>query len=65
MASMPPSPLLSARSTYTWYFSVTRMTKVQKIKDRTPRTLASVTATPWTPLKHSLMAYKGLVPMSP
>jgi hypothetical protein len=37
----------------------------QKISERTPITFSGVSGMRWWPLKHSLMAYSGLVPMSP
>ncbi len=40
--SVPPSPLLSARSRITMYLSVTTMISDQTISDRTPRTPARV-----------------------
>ena len=39
-------------------------TTVQKIKERIPRTFPSVGIIPYSP-KHSLRAYRGLVPISP
>ena len=62
---MPPSPRLSKRRTYTWYLSVTTMISVQKISDRTPKTLACESGIACGPWKHSRSAYSGLVPMSP
>ena len=38
--SVPPSPLLSARSRISTYFSVTMMISAQKISERTPSTAA-------------------------
>ena len=64
-AKMPPSPLLSARKTYATYLSETISVSAQKISDRMPITFAGVTAMPYSLLKHSRMAYSGLVPISP
>ena len=44
--SVPPSPLLSARSRSSTYFSVTMMMSAQKISDSTPSTAARVTSPP-------------------
>jgi hypothetical protein len=63
--STPPSPWLSARSTNTRYLMVTVMVIAQNTSDSTPNTLPRSAATPCGPLKHSLSAYSGLVPMSP
>jgi hypothetical protein len=41
--SVPPSPLLSARSKMTTYFSVTTKMRDHRISDRTPKTASSVT----------------------
>jgi hypothetical protein len=41
-ARMPPSPRLSARMITVAYLSVTTTSSAQKIKERTPRTPASV-----------------------
>ena len=64
IAISPPSPLLSARSTSSTYFSETMIVIVQKISDSTPRMLSCVAGTrpPWNT---SFSAYSGLVPMSP
>ena len=64
-ARMPPSPLLSARITKPTYLIVMTTTSDQKTSESTPRTFASVGATPCAPPKHSRIAYSGLVPMSP
>ena len=45
MATRPPSPLLSARSTSTTYLTETMMVSVQKISDSTPYTLSWVNCT--------------------
>ena len=42
MESVPPSPLLSARSTMSAYFSVTTMVSAQTMIDRAPMMSASV-----------------------
>ena len=42
-ASVPPSPLLSARSRISTYLSVTTTISAQKISERTPRTASRVT----------------------
>ncbi len=62
---MPPSPRLSAFMTNDRYLNVTTKVIAQNTSDRTPRTFSAVGATPWGPVKHSLSAYSGLVPMSP
>ncbi len=64
-AITPPSPWLSARKTNTMYFRPTIMTSAQNIKERMPITLIWLTAIPYSPWKHSRMAYIGLVPISP
>ena len=40
--SVPPSPLLSARSRITTYFSVTMMNSAHRMSDTTPSTVARV-----------------------
>jgi hypothetical protein len=55
MAISPPSPLLSARSTSSTYFSETMMVIVQKISDSTPRMLSCVAST-WPPWNTSFSA---------
>ena len=45
MATKPPSPLLSARSTKVTYLSDTMNVSVQKNKERMPMTLSGVKAT--------------------
>ena len=62
---MPPSPLLSARSTKEMYFRVTTTMIDQKISDRMPVTLATVGVRWVWALKHSFSVYSGLVPISP
>ena len=64
MATSPPSPLLSARSTSTTYLSETMIVSVQNSTDSTPNTMAGVKGT-WPEPKTSLTEYKTLVPMSP
>ena len=44
--SVPPSPLLSARSRISTYFSVTVMMSAHRISDSTPSTTPRVTAWP-------------------
>jgi hypothetical protein len=62
---MPPSPRLSKRSIIVTYLSDTMSISDQNISDSTARTLASFRGSPCEPLKASLNAYRGLVPMSP
>ena len=64
-AMMPPSPLLCARRTSVTYLSVTTIISAQKIADSPPSTFATLSGIPWAGLKVSLIAYSGLVPMSP
>jgi hypothetical protein len=64
-ANVPPSPRLSARSTTETYLNDTMKLMDQKISERTPITFSGVSGMRWWPLKHSLIAYSGLVPMSP
>jgi hypothetical protein len=47
------------------YLNETMKLMDQKMRERTPITFSRLGATLWCPLKHSLMAYSGLVPMSP
>ena len=54
MATRPPSPWLSARSTRVTYFSETMMVSVQNTMDSTPYTLAGVKGT-WPEPNTSLM----------
>ena len=62
IATSPPSPWLSARITYSRYFTVTTSISAQKIKDTTPYTASGLV--PET-CRVSFRAYSGLVPMSP
>ena len=64
MATRPPSPRLSARSTKVTYLSETMTVTVHTTSDSTPYTWAVVSAT-WPELKTSLSAYSTLVPISP
>jgi hypothetical protein len=56
---------LSAFITQRMYLNETMKLSDQKISERTPRTLSLVRGMLWAPVKHSLSAYSGLVPMSP
>ena len=64
MATKPPSPLLSARSTKVTYLRETMKVKVQKKMDRMPITLSGVKSTCPEP-NTSLIEYSTLVPISP
>jgi hypothetical protein len=64
-AIVPPSPRLSARITSTTYLSDTTMISTQKMADRPPRMLATLSGMPCPGAKVSFTAYSGLVPMSP
>ena len=64
-ARIPPSPLLDARITAPRYFTETMRISEVKMSERIPSTLSRVGASGWVPAKHSLKAYRGLVPMSP
>ena len=64
IATRPPSPWLSARSTSSTYLTDTIVVKVQTKSDSTPNTLAGVKST-WPEPNTSLTAYSTLVPMSP
>ena len=64
MATRPPSPLLSARSTSVTYLTETMVVSVQNSMDSTPYTLSVVNGT-WPEPNTSLTAYSTLVPMSP
>ena len=64
-ARIPPSPRLSARSTSAMYLKETTKLSDQNTSDSTPRTFSGVSGTACFPLKHSLRAYSGDVPMSP
>ncbi len=44
--SVPPSPLLSARSRMSTYFSVTTTISAQRMSESTPSTAARVTVPP-------------------
>ena len=44
--SVPPSPLLSARSSSSTYFAVTTMNSAHRISDSTPSTMTRVTGWP-------------------
>ena len=48
-ASTPPSPLLSARRTSAMYLTEMMSISAQKMSERTPRTLARLTAMPCSP----------------
>jgi hypothetical protein len=65
--SVPPSPLLSARSSSSTYLAVTTMNSAHRISDNTPSTMARVTGSPWcaAPVTASRKAYNGEVPISP
>jgi len=45
-ANVPPSPLLSARTSTITYFSVTMRIKAQKMRDRTPNTASEFAGLP-------------------
>src|SRR6185312_6947162 len=64
-ARMPPSPRLSARMMNDRYFTLTTSVSAHTTSDNAPYTLGAVGAIPLDGLKHSLIAYSGLVPMSP
>ena len=64
--SVPPSPLLSARSSSRTYFAVTTIKSAHRIRDRTPSTMTRVTGWPCAALATaSRNAYSGEVPISP
>src|SRR5882724_9407666 len=64
--SVPPSPLLSARSSSSTYFAVTTIKSAHRISDSTPSTMTRVTGWPCAaPATASRNAYSGEVPMSP
>ena len=64
--SVPPSPLLSARSRIRTYFKVTTMISAHRISDSTPSTVSRVTGPDSAAaMAASRNAYSGLVPMSP
>ena len=62
---MPPSPRLSALVMNSTYLTVMTMVSDQKMSESTPITFSGVTLMACRPWKHSLMAYRGLVPISP
>src|SRR5690606_31898861 len=64
---MPPSPSLSARSTYATYLTDTTTTSAQNTSEHAPTTFDVVTGRWWPcePWNVSRSAYSGLVPMSP
>src|SRR5574343_1015221 len=64
MATSPPSPWLSARSTKLTYLTDTMVVRVQKKMDKMPKTLSGVNGT-WPEPNTSFMAYSTLVPISP
>lgn len=64
-AMIPPSPWLSARITKVKYLTTTTRINVQKTRESTPSTFSRMTANPCVGTKHSLMAYRGEVPISP
>jgi hypothetical protein len=47
------------------YLNETTKLMDQKMRERTPITFSGVGGMLWCPAKHSLSAYRGLVPMSP
>jgi hypothetical protein len=64
--SVPPSPLLSARSRINTYLIVTATMSDQRIIDKTPSTVSRVSGPPaWAATAASRKAYSGLVPISP
>src|ERR1700676_4920729 len=64
--SVPPSPLLSARSSSRTYFAVTTIKSAHRISDRTPSTMTRVIGWPCAaPATASRNAYSGDVPISP
>ena len=63
-AIMPPSPRLSARITKVMYLTMTTRMIVQTMSEIMPSTPPAFGRTPWT-RKMELIAYRGLVPMSP
>ncbi len=64
-ASVPPSPLLSARIRKMTYLIVTIRVRAQSTRDTTPSTDSSTLVVPLAWCSASRMAYSGLVPMSP
>src|SRR4030088_1584425 len=64
--SVPPSPLLSARSSSSTYLAVTTIKSAHRISDRTPSTMIRLTGSPCAaPATASRHAYNGEVPMPP
>src|SRR5712671_3351571 len=64
--SVPPSPLLSARSSSSTYLAVTTVKSAHRISESTPSTMIRVTGScPAAPATAARNAYKGDVPMSP
>src|SRR5580704_2715115 len=64
--SVPPSPLLSARSNSSTYLAVTTMNSAHRIRDRTPSTMIRVIGWPCAAaVAASRNAYSGDVPISP
>src|SRR3954469_25286080 len=64
--SVPPSPLLSARSSSSTYLAVTTMNSDHRISESTPSTMARDTGAPlaaWVTASRN--AYSGEVPISP
>src|SRR5689334_10170702 len=64
--SVPPSPLLSARSSSSTYLAVTTMNSDHRISESTPSTIARDTGAPlaaWVTASRN--AYSGDVPISP
>lgn len=61
---MPPSPLLSARMMSATYLSDTTSMMDHKMVESPPGMLSAFSGMPWPGAKVSLIAYKGLVPMS-
>src|ERR1044072_1487599 len=64
-ASVPPSPLLSARMINVPYLIVTTTISAQKISDAEPMTARCPGSAPPAARTDSRIAYNGLVPMSP
>src|ERR1700676_725201 len=64
--SVPPSPLLSARSSSSTYFAVTTTNSAHRIRLSTPSTTTRETGWPWeAPDTASRKAYNGEVQISP
>ena len=62
---IPPSPRLSACRTSQAYLIAMTMVSDQKNRLSTPSTVDGSRGIPWWAESDSLMAYRGLVPMSP